>query len=109
MIKTFEIEKCEIIQKIIWDNSTKLKELNKPDAICGIWKLILQVVNKGLHIPNEGMNMTTKMFNEIFETDFPNYNSETETQKDYIINMCMSGDALRGYEMRNEYGGFVRG
>jgi len=42
--------------------------------------------------------MTTDTFNKIFKTDYPKINRDIESQRDYIINMIMTGDCLRGYD-----------
>jgi len=66
--------------KILADNTKKLLELKKPDAICMVWRLFKQVLNEGVTLNYETINMTT------------------ESQRDYIINMIMTGDCLRGYD-----------
>ena len=118
MIKDFQIlfGNCyynlqnETAQNILIEHTDKIVQLkNRPDKICAMWKVFLVIVNKGININSETINKVTDAFNEIFITDYPHHDSETETLKDYIINMCMSGDSLRGYEMRNEYAGFVKG
>ena len=84
--------------KILADNTKKLLELNKPDAICMVWRLFKQVVNEGVTLNYETINMTTDTFIKIFKTDYPGINRDIESQRDYIINMIMTGDCLRGYD-----------
>tara|TARA_R100001443_G_scaffold117393_1_gene141967 strand:+ start:2293 stop:2592 length:300 start_codon:yes stop_codon:yes gene_type:complete len=84
--------------KILADNTKKLLELKKPDAICMVWRLFKQVLNEGVTLNYETINMTTDTFNKIFKTDYPKINRDIESQRDYIINMIMTGDCLRGYD-----------
>jgi hypothetical protein len=98
----------KIFQSIVNDNLAKIRGLNPVDEVCYIWKLLLHSSRKGGKIPSESMNELTDRFNEIFETDYPHFDEGGEIKQDYIINMVMTGDKLRGYETLNTLGGMER-
>jgi len=94
----FVSEEDSRAQELLADNTGKILKLNKPDAICMVWRLWKQLMNEGVALNYETINMTTDTFNKIFKTDYPRINRDIESQRDYIINMIMTGDSLRGYD-----------